>query len=92
MHQQYEVWVVVDPAVQNWTKVEADSLQNAAEQAVLEYDQRSDVDFSLAKEGTIVQVLVRDPADTTHAYSFDASCTLNPFYELTSIAGTRIPV
>jgi len=90
MVQQYEVWVVVDPAVQSWTIVEGETLQGAAEAAVLAYDSRSDVDFALAKENTIVQVLVRDPTDNTHAFSFDASCTLNPYYELVAAAGARI--
>lgn len=83
MEQDYEVWVVIDPAIRSWAKVNAESLQGAAEAGALEYDQRLDVDFSLSKENTVVQVLVRDPNDGSKAYTFDVSCTLNPFYEIT---------
>jgi hypothetical protein len=83
MYMQYDVWVVIDPDNKDWVKIEADSLQNAAEAGVLAYDSRPDVDYALSKEGTVVQVLVRDPLQAGMAHSFDVSCTLNPFYELT---------
>jgi len=86
MRQDYTVWVVVDPEQMNWFKVPAESLQGAAEQATLDYDSRPEVDFALSKESVAVQVLVKDPTDTTGmtAYSFEVSCSLNPYYELTS--------
>lgn len=84
MLQNYAVWVVIDPASKDWFTVEAETIQNAAEVAALTYDQRADVDFALTKESTVVQVLVQDPKDNTKAFSFDVSCTLNPFYEISS--------
>lgn len=89
MYQDYTVWVVIDPTDKNWFTVQAESVQNAAEVAVLNYDQRPDVDFALSKEGTIVQVLVTDPSDTTKAFTFEVSCALNPYYELTADTGRR---
>lgn len=83
MYQDYDVWVVIDPETPTWVKVPADSLQNAAEVGTLMYDSRPDVDYALSKEGTVVQVLVRDPLQAGMAHSFDVSCTLNPYYELT---------
>lgn len=88
MYQDYDTWVVIDPAVKTWKKIGADSLQGAAEAAALEYDQRPEVDFALTKEGTVVQVLVRDPVNDRSAYVFAVSCTLNPFYEITGTDGT----
>lgn len=86
MRQEYTVWVVVDPEQKNWFRVTADTIQGAAEQATLDYDSRPEVDFALAKESVAVQVLVKDPSDTTGktAFSFEVSCSLNPFYELSS--------
>ena len=84
MRQEYDTWVVVDPAVKNWIKTVADSIQNAAEQAVLDYDSRADVDYALSKESVVIQVCVKDPSDPDrHAYSFDITCAFTPFYEIT---------
>lgn len=87
MFQDYDVWVVIDPTEQQWTKIPAETVQGAAEAGVLAYDQRPDVDFALTKEGTIVQVLVRDPSDTSKAFTFEVSCSLNPYYELITDTG-----
>lgn len=86
MRQDYTVWVVVDPEQKNWFKVNAETIQGAAEQAAHDYDSRVDVDYALAKETVAVQVLVKDPTDVTGmtAFSFEVSCSLNPFYELSS--------
>jgi len=83
----YDTWVVIDPQVKTWTKTQADTIQQAAECAVLNYDQRPDVDFALTKEGTVVQVLVRDPSNESKAFTFEVSCTLNPYYEITLDSG-----
>jgi hypothetical protein len=87
MLQKYTVWVVIDPTNQDWFSVEAETIQDAAEVASLTYDRRLDVDFALTKESTVVQVLVRDPANETRAYTFEVSCTLNPYYEITADTG-----
>jgi hypothetical protein len=87
MLQNYTVWVVIDPTSKDWFTVEAETIQNAAEVAALTYDQRPDVDFALTKESTVVQVLVRDPSNSTKAYTFEVSCTLNPFYEIEQDTG-----
>jgi len=86
MRQDYTVWVVIDPEEKKWFKVNADTIQGAAEAAALEYDSIPEVDFALAKESVAVQVLVKDPSDPTGrtAFSFEVSCSLNPFYELSS--------
>ena len=84
MLQDYAVWVIIDPTKKDWFTVQAETIQGAAEVAALTYDQRSDVDFALTKESTIVQVLVQNPDDNTKAFSFEVSCTLNPFYEIVS--------
>lgn len=83
----YDTWVVIDPEVKTWTKTRADTIQGAAESAALDYDRRPDVDFALTKEGTVVQVLVRDPSNESKAFTFEVSCTLNPYYEITHDTG-----
>ena len=35
MFQDYDVWVVIDPANKDWFKVQAESIQQAAEAAAL---------------------------------------------------------
>lgn len=84
MRQNYKTWVVVDPEVQEWKDTLAESIQGAAEQAALDYDARADVDYALAKESVLVQVVVKSPSELGKGYSFDVTCTLAPFYEITS--------